>query len=355
MNVTYMSKYVFASCERTTGTILDACVESNLTDFINEEKRLSQSRQDIDTDGYYCLTAVVDGGWCKRSYGHGYNASSGVAVIIGMATKKIIFIGIRNKICLICQAIEASRIPDKNHICYKNWNGSSTGMESDIIVEGVQFLETVHHIRCTRIVADGDSNIISSIQEKISYGGRVLKVECANHAVTRFGRALDKLQRDTKRFSGKKGIEARKVFKKNMHRIICGARAIIKDHAIPINEKPTTGLISALACSLRNLPNHMFGKHDKCNSSCNEKSEPSNSDVLNVILCSGMLNAIHYELDRTLVSCCDTLLWNSNNNLAESFMNQFCKTSGGKRVDHSKAGSIVRRAKIAALSFQNPA
>ncbi|GFR09305.1 uncharacterized protein TNCT_24351 [Trichonephila clavata] len=211
MNVTYMSKYVFASCERTTGTILDACVESNLTDFINEEKRLSQSRHDIDTDGYYCLTAVVDGGWCKRSYGHGYNASSGVAVIIGMATQKIIFIGIRNKICLICQAIEASRIPDKNHICYKNWNGSSTGMESDIIVEGVQFLETVHHIRCTRIVADGDSNIISSIQEKISYGGRVLKVECANHAVRRFGRALDKLQRDTKRFSGKKGIEARKV------------------------------------------------------------------------------------------------------------------------------------------------
>ncbi|GFR09307.1 uncharacterized protein TNCT_24361 [Trichonephila clavata] len=99
----------------------------------------------------------------------------------------------------------------------------------------------------------------------------------------------------------------------------------------------------------------MFGKHDKCNSSCNEKSEPSNSDVFNVITCSGMLNAIHYELDRTLVSCCDTLLWNSTNNLAESFMNQFCKTSGGKRVDHSKAGSIVRRAKIAALSFQSPA
>ncbi|GFY64346.1 uncharacterized protein TNIN_416421 [Trichonephila inaurata madagascariensis] len=73
MNITYMSKHVFASCERTTGTILDACVESNLADCINEEKRLSQSHQDIDTDGYYCLTAIVDGGWCKRSYGHGYN------------------------------------------------------------------------------------------------------------------------------------------------------------------------------------------------------------------------------------------------------------------------------------------
>ncbi|GFX42953.1 uncharacterized protein TNCV_4058771 [Trichonephila clavipes] len=199
-----------------TVTILDACVESNLADCINEEKRLSHSRQGIDTDGYYCLTAIVDGGWCKRSYGHGYNASSGVALIIGMATQKIIFIGIRNKICLICQAVETGRIPDKNHICYKNWNGSSTGMEGNI-VERVQFLEAVHHIRCTRIVADWDSNIISSIQEKISYGGRVLKVECANHAVRRFGRALDKLQHDTKRFSGKKGIEARKVFLKKIY------------------------------------------------------------------------------------------------------------------------------------------
>ncbi|GFW27395.1 uncharacterized protein TNCV_590881 [Trichonephila clavipes] len=68
-----------------------------------------------------------------------------------------------------------------------------------------------------------------------------------------------------------------------------------------------------------------------------------------------MLNAIHYELDRTVVSCCDTLLWNPANNLAESFMSQFCKTSGGKRVDHSKAGSLERRAKIAALAFQSPA
>ncbi|GBN01916.1 hypothetical protein AVEN_211855-1 [Araneus ventricosus] len=36
-------------------------------------------------------------------------------------------------------------------------------------------------------------------------------------------------------------------------------------------------------------------------------------------------------------------------------MNQFCKTSGGKRIDFAKAGSIGRRAKIAALAYQQPA
>ncbi|GFU63675.1 uncharacterized protein TNCV_3886981 [Trichonephila clavipes] len=54
--------------------------------------------------------------------------------------------------------------------------------------------ETVHHIRCTRLVGDGDSNTIAKCRERISYGGRILKVECANHAVRRYGRAIQKLQ-----------------------------------------------------------------------------------------------------------------------------------------------------------------
>ncbi|GFY60545.1 uncharacterized protein TNIN_138511, partial [Trichonephila inaurata madagascariensis] len=97
MNITYMSKHVFASCERTTRTILDACVESNLADCINERKvSSSQSHQDIDTDGYYCLTAIVDGGWCKRScICHGYNCFLwSPFVIIGMATQKL-YLGIQ--------------------------------------------------------------------------------------------------------------------------------------------------------------------------------------------------------------------------------------------------------------------
>ncbi|GBO24681.1 hypothetical protein AVEN_149729-1 [Araneus ventricosus] len=138
-----MSKYVFASCEKTTEKVLDSTIETNLVKSIQEEKKLADERNDIDKDGFFCVTAVVDGGWCKRSYGHGYNASSGVAFIIGLATQKIIFIDIRNKVCLTCHAIETGRISSKTHVCHKNWDASSTSMESNIIVEGMKYLESI--------------------------------------------------------------------------------------------------------------------------------------------------------------------------------------------------------------------
>ena len=138
---------------------------------------------------------IVDGGWCKRSYGHGYNASSGVAVIIGAATQKIIYLSVRNKVCLICNAIEDGRIIMKEHICTKNWKGPSTAMESDIIVQGLNYLEKVHNIRCIKIIGDGDTNLMKKVKEEVSYGKQVKKIECANHAVRRYFRALEKLQK----------------------------------------------------------------------------------------------------------------------------------------------------------------
>ncbi|GBO24680.1 hypothetical protein AVEN_149728-1 [Araneus ventricosus] len=70
---------------------------------------------------------------------------------------------------------------------------------------------------------------------------------------------------------------------------------------------------------------------------------------------SGVLRAIDEEIHRVLVSCSNTLIYNVTNNPAENYMNHFCKTSGGKRIDFAKAGSIGRRAKIAALAYQQPA
>ncbi|GBM18150.1 hypothetical protein AVEN_75556-1, partial [Araneus ventricosus] len=182
MNVQYMSKEKFACSEKIASGIVDNCAQEKLLEAINEEKRLAQIRGDVDADGFHCITVIVDGGWCKRSYGHGYNASSGVSVIIGMLTQKILFIGVRNKVCLICLSISKGRTKERKHACWKNWNGSSTAMESDAIVEGLLYLESTHGIRCTRMIGDGDSNTIIKCKERVSYGGRILKVECANHA-----------------------------------------------------------------------------------------------------------------------------------------------------------------------------
>ena len=46
------------------------------------------------------ITVIVDGGWLKHSHKHSYNAKSGVGIIIGQRTGKILHIGMRNKYVL---------------------------------------------------------------------------------------------------------------------------------------------------------------------------------------------------------------------------------------------------------------
>jgi ribosomal protein S12 len=43
-------------------------------------------------------------------------------------------------------------------VCTKNHTGSSTGMESDIIVEGFKFSMNMYGIKFHMLIGDGDSN-----------------------------------------------------------------------------------------------------------------------------------------------------------------------------------------------------
>ena len=56
----------------------------------------------------------------KRAHKHSYNATSGVGIIIGISQEK--------------------------HQCYKNWDESSSQMETDIIVEGFVKAEATHGV-----------------------------------------------------------------------------------------------------------------------------------------------------------------------------------------------------------------
>ena len=63
-----------------------------------EEKELAIERGAYH-EGVPAITVVVDAGWSKRSHKHSYNAKSGVAIIVGMETKKLLYVGVRNKYC----------------------------------------------------------------------------------------------------------------------------------------------------------------------------------------------------------------------------------------------------------------
>jgi hypothetical protein len=111
-----------------------------------EEKRLAEERNDYH-QGVPAITVIVDGGWSKRSHKHSYNAKSLVGIIIGHATGKLLFIGIQNKYCSAC----AQGISTSKHECYKNWDDSSSEMESDI---GFQQAEATHGVRYLRLVTE---------------------------------------------------------------------------------------------------------------------------------------------------------------------------------------------------------
>ena len=82
-------------------------------------------------------------GWSKRSHKHSYNANSGVGVTFGAATKKLLYMGVKNKYCAVCSK-EKSKPP--NHKYFKNWTGLSTSMEADIFATGFQLSETMHDV-----------------------------------------------------------------------------------------------------------------------------------------------------------------------------------------------------------------
>lgn len=133
-----------------------------------EERRLAIERQGYH-EGVPAITVIVDGGWSKRSHRHSYNARSGVGIIIGYHTQKILHIGVRNKECTACTR------GIKDHVCFRNWNESSSAMETDIILEGFRRAERDHGVRYITFIGDGDSSVYQTLIAEVPGWGRAIK------------------------------------------------------------------------------------------------------------------------------------------------------------------------------------
>ena len=128
IGVPVMSKTSFVTTERQIGEFWKDELDKFIVEAGAEEKKLAEERGDYH-EGIPAITVIIDGGWSKRSHKHSYNAKSGVAIILGKETGKLLHIGVRNKYCVSC----SKNIPQDKHICYKNWSESSSQMETDII------------------------------------------------------------------------------------------------------------------------------------------------------------------------------------------------------------------------------
>ena len=213
---------------------------------------------------------ILDGGWSKRSHKHSYNAKSGVAVIFGQATGKILHLGVRNKYCTACTQGSSQ---DK-HVCYKNWSASSSEMETNIILDGFRKAESTHGVRYIRFVGDGDSSVHRALLDSVPvWGGDIKKVECANHACKCYRGSLERLASDNPGYKGKGGLT-----EKMRKRLTSAARCAIKMRSKEENKHKAVRLLEQ---DLVNGPLHCFGYHQKCSLDFCKVAQSENERGLN--------------------------------------------------------------------------
>ena len=114
LGVPTMGKKAFMATEKILGRRWRETLEQSMKEAAEEEKRIAIEKGSFH-EGVPSISVVVDGGWCKHTHRHSYNAKSGVAIIIGLKTGKLLHIGVRNKYCSVCAIAEND--------CYKNWDG----------------------------------------------------------------------------------------------------------------------------------------------------------------------------------------------------------------------------------------
>ncbi|XP_078655620.1 uncharacterized protein LOC144902215 [Branchiostoma floridae x Branchiostoma belcheri] len=407
MGIPSPSERTFLDTENTIGGMWEKELADEILAAGKEEKAHAEAMGLYD-EGIPAISVIADGGWSARSNSHRYNAKSGVGVIIGKHTKKLLYIGVRNKFCAVCAVAEGKHEQAKEHQCFKNWNASSGAMEADIVALGFACSEAMHGVRYVGLIGDGDSNTMAKIIEEVPYGRRVKKVERANHAIRNYRKNLHSLVDSNPQFKGRSGLTQLRIKK-----ISAGARAAIRMHSRTKN-------VQALQRDIRNGPYHVFGDHRKCSSSfCKHKQSqeaqvqqaetsqnstpttpqtstsdnstpetttpqtsstdfglnhvadlvddivsesvtPEDEEDARVGESSYLLDSLPEGLMLGIQKCADRLfsiapkmIENETSNPAENFMSVNAKFNGGKQIMRGQKGSYQHRCHGAGLAVQN--
>ena len=255
LGIPVMSKQSFMLTERQIGDWWWSSLQESMKAAGKKEKQFA-IEQNSYHQGIPAITVIVDGGWSKRTHKHSYNALSGVGVIFGKHTGKLLYIGVRNKLCAAC--VHNSKAQKKiTHVCFKNWNGASASMEPDIIVEGFQKAEQQHGVRYIKFIGDGDSSVHAQLISGVKgWGYAIQKQECANHAVKCFRSSLEKLVKDKPQYKGRG-----KLTEQMRKRLASSVRCAIINRSKINDRKKAAHLLQKdiLNCAL-----HCFGSHHKC-------------------------------------------------------------------------------------------
>ncbi|XP_062565825.1 uncharacterized protein LOC134228068 [Armigeres subalbatus] len=198
LNMPFMSRDAFAKDEIAMDSVLQVALDESLDRAVEAEKaavleEMAQKGTTPPTEKYVKSCAALDGSWGQRSNGHRYNSASGCAAIIATRTKKVCYVGCKNKRCIACN-INMTRVknnqPIREHKCYRNYKGASGGMEPAIIIDG---FEVLRHkgLKFTTVVTDGDSTTVARLKNSCKYGPEIRHQLCCNHVMKNLGKSCE--------------------------------------------------------------------------------------------------------------------------------------------------------------------
>lgn len=311
----------------------------------DEEREAAIKAGKVNKDGTALIDVIVDGCWCKRSYKTNYAALSGAAAIIGRRFGKVLFISVKNKYCCICARAEKRKETVKDHKCYKNYSGSSTGMEANIISEGFKRSIEMHQVIYSRFIADGDSSTYSKILETRPYPDvTVEKINCKNHILRNFCNKLQQLKLDTRyNIKERKLVTTTNILK--IRKYICDS---INYH----NKNREDGSVKKLHNDVNTSIKHAFNNHDECNLNICLKAKTKEGSQSQDILNGHLWQKIRF-LTANVASNARSLIENVDSNVVERFNGVIAKFVGGKRVNYALKRSYQARCAGAVIAFNS--
>ncbi|XP_077272366.1 uncharacterized protein LOC143902956 isoform X2 [Temnothorax americanus] len=344
MNIPSMSEVTYIKYREDLVEEFGKTAMENMIKAGEEEKQLALDRNET-VNGIPYITVVADGSWMKRSYGKAYDSLSGVGAIIGYRTRKVLFVGIRNKYCAICDMAERKGCAAKTHKCYKNFdrNAASTSMESDAIAEGFKLSLPMHGLIYKTVIADGDSNVYHSIINNKPYQEQMItvkKIECTNHLLRNLCKKLKAVAETTQPKRMRGFIEMRKVVDNSVLKIRREVLRLASERQK--QDQPHHCKATELRKDILNIASHIFGEHKRCEERGQKCEIDGNKNYVPRLKLHGLYERIESALIY-LGAYSDSLLLNLTNNPAESFNSIICKKIGGKRIHFGKRGSYNAR------------
>lgn len=277
------------------------------------------------------------------------------AAIVGYRTRKVIFLGVKNKYCTTCARAEGKDEAAKPHTCYKNWGmkQSSTSMEAAIICEGFQQSEEMHKVRYAKLIADGDSSVYKKILESRPYKHlTVEKVECKNHLLRNMCTRLKAVACSK---TQKSSVFLRKKIGDNLLR--CRVAVSKATEHRKAEDRPITEKIDNLRQDIINIPSHVFGEHKKCAErgyfcEVDASTAPASSNLVPQLISVGLYPAIQ-DIFRDVSRHSRSLLIDVTSNYVEHYNSIVAKFVGGKRINFALTGSYQGRCAAAVVQHNS--